>query len=244
METKVKLKIVDYWLKNMEKFGDVPDDLKDKVTKKDLEYLVSSIGSGQIDISDISDFKRKLESDILREKELGKQKLVFFKDWVYPILAPILVAVIITLLTNNILNPTPIIDIVARDYYDIPASTDVNLEFFIKNPNQYKITVHNPISYRFTWSDYNPKGNAFIPIAVPKIEPVINDSQINQVQNEINNEIILNSAGREGDSVRLYVKFRSPPTTDKIQILTIIVNTEKDEVIKEIRLNVVETKTK
>jgi len=161
-----------------------------------------------------------------------KTGLKLFKEWAYPIIVPLL----ITLITINFITPNPpVLDVVAREYYDVPSSTDVALEYLIKNPNSYKITVYTPIGYKFTWSDRNPDGKQFVPIANPTLITIGSSDKTEQQ----GSKLILNPAGNEGDSKLMNLKFKTPPKTENIQVLSIILDTDRGKITKEIRLNVV-----
>jgi hypothetical protein len=174
------------------------------------------------------------ENILIKEENTKKEKINWFKEWVYPILAPIVVAILIFFLMNNALNPQKVLETSLSDYYTVPASTDTSLSFWISNSNNEKLTIFS-VGYKFSWIDHNPEGQTFVSISPPQLNPVEN---INENKNA--NEIILNSVGQEGDSIQERVTFKAPPKSDNLYNLIIIINTNRREITKEIKLNPIE----
>jgi len=44
MNDELKMKILEFWLEHPDKIGDIPKDLKKKVTDEDIDYLIAEIG--------------------------------------------------------------------------------------------------------------------------------------------------------------------------------------------------------
>jgi len=233
MNDKDKIEILTFWIQNPDKIGEIPPKLEN-IMQEEVNDLFVQIGGS--DKKDLIGFREELKKQIQEEKNKRIEKFEWFKNWIYPFLVPIITTIVIFLLMNNLLNPQKILDISAGDYYEVPASTDVSLPFLIKNVNQYKITIYNPIGYRFTWIDYNPQGVNFTTITNPKIQPSTNN------ENVFNKNTILNVAGQEDDSKLISVTFKSPPASESTHILKIIIKTDHGEVTKEVRLKSIEVK--
>lgn len=233
MDKKNKIGLLTFWIQNSDKIGELPPRLINTITREEVNDLIIQVG--ELNKKDLIEFRDELKKEFQEEKDKRKEKFEWFKIWIYPFLVPIITTIIIFLLMNNLLNPPKILDVSVGDYYEVPASTDVSLPFLIKNINQYKITIYTPISYRFTWADYNPRGVNFTQITTPKIQPSINDD------NSFNN-IILNVAGQEDDSKLIAITFKSPPMSETVHVLKIIIQTDHGEVTKEVRLKSTEVK--
>lgn len=236
MNKKRKIQLIDYWIENPDKILEIPEDLEKGVNKGDIEKLVLEIDKQEITPEILRNFKKDLQKDLDFEKSERKEKIIWFKEWIYPILAPIIVAILIFLIMNNALNPPKIIETSLYDYYSVPASTDISLPFWISNSNNEKLTIFS-IGYKFSWVDHNPEGQTFVSINPPQLNPVGN---INT--NQSSNEKILNSVGQEGDSIQERVTFKSPPQSNSLYNLIVVINTNKGEITKEVKLNPTETK--
>ena len=157
------------------------------------------------------------------------QKINWFKEWIYPILAPLIVTVVTIAIIMPIFIPSsPILDIVIRDYYKVESSIEPSLEFVLKNTQTFKITIYS-VGYIFSWEDHVPKGMKYVPLPVPKIT----DNQSTKDE-----YIILNPAGQENDSLIKKLKIKTP--AEGTHSLEIIVDTDRGIITKKITLFVEE----
>lgn len=156
------------------------------------------------------------------------KKTIWFKEWVYPILVPL----IVTLITLRIITPVPpLLDIVVEEYYEVSPSIDGYLEFAIKNPQQFKINIYT-IGYKFSWEDHNPIGMNYTPIKTPTIISEINETNLRQSQ-----IITLNPAGQGEDSIIQRPKIRTPASG--ANSLEIEIKTDRGTVSKKVTLFVI-----
>ncbi len=229
MNKKHKIELLTFWIQNSDKVGEIPPKLNEYITLEEVNDLTVQIGS--LDKKDLIELRDELKKDVQEEKNKRKEKFELFKSWIYPILVPIITTVLIFFIMNNFVNPPDVLDISVMEFYNVPASSDVQLSFLITNQNSAKLVVHS-LGYQFGWTDPNPIGQNFTPIETPRIYS-INDTNINSK----NNEIILNGAGQDGDSKIMTVVFKSPPESSNLYTFKIIADTDKGKIIKEVKLN-------
>ena len=224
-----KIEVMNFWLQNADKIGELPTKLGKSITKEEVQDLFAEIGGAEK--KEILNLRDELKKEIYEEKIKRKEKIEFFKIWIYPILAPIVVAIIIFFVMNSILNPPKIVETSLLDYYGVAASTDVTLPFLISNPGNSKLVIFR-VTYGFDWENPDPEGQEFVPIDPPIISPSTNleDKQSSE-------QIVLNSAGQEGDSIEQKVTFKSPPVSDNLHTLTIFIDTNKGNFVKLIKLS-------
>lgn len=161
---------------------------------------------------------------------MEKEKIIkSLKEWVYPILAPIIVAYI----TISILTPSPpILDVSTERYYQVSPEIEGTLSILIKNPNNYEVDIYT-IGYIFSWEDHNPLG-----INYALIKPATINS--NEKDNEKFREpsvITLGSSGFESNSILEEPKIKTP--SEGNHILTIVIDTNKGIVTKDIPIIVI-----
>lgn len=224
MNEKDEIELLKFWNSNLHNIAKIPDQLKSRITEKDVTFLISKLDGDNL-IKSIDERLRRLQ-EVKFQKESTSLKHLW-KTFIFYGIFIIIISTVASVLINNRLNEAslgPVCRIetnIAYNQFSINKSTEFTLPYLFVNLRNQKQLIEKTEAFCY-WAPLNQteiiegSSNTGLPSSEPQKIPQID----------------------ELDSIIIRPICRSPDISGNYTI-KINVNTNKGSCSKELMMDVV-----